>query len=223
MTLFPPSSVEPWQQDCSAVQQVPRFWSSPQHFVAGGAQHWPRQLVLAGASQQIGPVNLMPEQPLAGGVQVTFPHCGVRSAQTLSKQLTEQQSLSCVQACPLARAHFPMVTPSAQQVDPLGQLVGVQGSAQRPLRQLPEQQSLLTVQESPFGWAQATPPVPQKPLSDVSQILPGAPGSGLQQPSGHDCGVQTQSPFTQMRLGGPSVRQLTQPPPSTPHVVSSDG
>ena len=53
--------------------------------------------------------------------------------------------------------HFPTATPSAQQMVPLGQLVGVQGSAQVPLRQLPEQQSLLPVQASPFGWPQANP------------------------------------------------------------------
>jgi hypothetical protein len=87
---------------------------------------------------------------------------------------------------------------------------------------LPEQHWSLPAQASPFGWPQATPPVPQKPLSLPMQTLVGAPGAGLQQPSGHAAGVQTQFPATQVTPGGP-IWQLRQGPPLTPQVVSLVG
>jgi hypothetical protein len=89
--------------------------------------------------------------------------------------------------------------------------------AQTKLKQLPVQHSLFSVQASPFGWPQATPPVPQKPLPDGWQVLPGTPGSGRQQPSGQLCASQTHRPALQPWPAG-HAPQLP-PQPSGPHAL----
>jgi hypothetical protein len=92
------------------------------------------------------------------------------------------------------------------------------------LTQLPEQQLSLPVQANPIGWPHAAPPKPQKPFGFALGMhwLRRSPGPGLQQPSGHDCGVQTQLPFRQVTPGGP-IWQSKQGPPFAPHVASFDG
>jgi hypothetical protein len=82
------------------------------------------------------------------------------------------------------------------------------------LTQLPEQQLLLPVQANPIGWPQAAPPAPHKPFGFPLGMhrLPRSPGPGLQQPSGHDCGVQAQLPSTQTMPGGPIWQSKHGPP-----------
>jgi hypothetical protein len=98
------------QQTASAAQQL-----VPQHLAAAASQQVSPQV--NGLLQQLAPAH-----PLAGGWHGVSPQWATGMEQTPLKQLLEQQSLSCVQACPLALAvqcwHWPLWT---LQVWPVGQ------------------------------------------------------------------------------------------------------
>jgi hypothetical protein len=119
------------------------------------------------------------------------------------KQLAEQQSLSCVQACSLAFAHW---LPSAQHTVPAGQLPALHWHCPWALQLVPAGQM-----------RHCTPPVaPQKRGSPVMHC-PGWPGPCSQQPSGQEIASQTQRPLTQW-LPPSSVRHDWQTAPLMPHT-----
>jgi hypothetical protein len=131
------------QQVWSAAQQFPsQQWSVvssqrllvPQQTSPGPMQNSPQQATVPGSQQVVSQpktaglpkISLIQQtfsaQPRAGGLHVVPLHVVTGLAQTALKQMVEQQSLSWVQACPVAKQLALAHCPVWLQLWPLGQV-----------------------------------------------------------------------------------------------------
>jgi hypothetical protein len=179
--------------------------SSPQQNWSAGQQATPPQ-----ARFSVPVQHAAPAQPLAGGSQTVAPHWVTRSAQTPSKQLPEQQSLSALQARKSISLHCPSQQSRAVESHPthasppMPQLLALGGcwqdpvSSQQPVEQVAASQAQKwSTQGVPAGhtahWRPAEP--------QVWGVLPGwqVPVVGSQQLSPPHC---THAPPPPTQKGG---------------------